>query len=53
VSSGYLDAVRRNNITETVVVVAEELREVVQKDKENSKGAAVQTINRFCKFSVA
>ena len=49
----YLDAVRRNNITESVVVVAEELWEVVKKDEKDSEWSSVQTVNRFGKFGIA
>ena len=35
----HLDAVRWNDVTETEVVVAQKLREVVQQDKKNSQRA--------------
>ena len=38
----HLDAVGRNDVTEAVVVVTEELREVVQQDQKDPQRTAVQ-----------
>ena len=49
----YLDAIRRDDVTETVMVVAQELREVMKQDKQDSKWTSVEAVNRFGQLGVA
>ena len=48
----HLDAVRGDNVTEAIVVVAEELWEVMEEDKKNSESAAVKAMHWLCKFRI-
>ena len=48
-----LDAVRRDDVAEAVVVVTEELREVVKKNEKNSKWSAVKPVHGLGKLGVA
>ena len=47
-----MDAIGRDDVAEAIVVVTEELREVVEENKENSEGAAVETVHRLGKLSI-
>lgn len=49
----YLDAVGRDDVTEGVVVVAEELGEVVQQDEQHAQRPLVQQLRRLRQLSVA
>ena len=48
-----LDAVRRNDVTESVVVVAQELREVVQQNQKDAERASVESVDRLGQLGVA
>ena len=48
----YLDAVGRDDVAESVVVVAEKLGKVVQEDEEDAEGAAVESVHGFGEFRV-
>jgi len=49
----YLDAVGRDDIAKSVMVVAQELWEVVKEDEQDPERASVETVNRLGQLGVA